>query len=261
MQRYKVTVVNYLNSKPFIYGIEQSDLFRDVQLLQEYPSQCAESLINGDTDVALIPAAMILRLKEPHIVSRYCIGADGPVQTVCVFSEVPIEQADNVYLDYQSSTSVRLFQVLAKEYWSISPRWVKAYPGYTSEIKGTTAGVLIGDRTIPFLDKYPYIYNLGEIWKQHTGLPFVFAAWVASFRVEQEFVDRFDMALTAGLQQRDLIAERNAFLNSNVFSVKEYYRQYIDYELDEKKKESLHLFLRKVSELEQWLLPEITFQV
>lgn len=261
MQRYKVTVVNYLNSKPFMYGIERTDLKDKIDFLDEFPALCAESLIQHKTDVALIPAAMILKLQTPHIVSPYCIGSDGKVQTVCLFSNVPIEEVTDVILDYQSRTSVRLFQILAKEYWKINPQYHPSEPGFSQYITGNTAAVLIGDRTIKFFDKYPYIYDLGEIWKQHTGLPFVFAAWVANESLDQEFLTEFKKSCEVGLDAVDDIVADYAEVNNDHFNLEDYYKKYMSYPLDEKKKAGLELFLTKVAELEKWNKPELIYSI
>lgn len=260
MQRYKVTVVNYLNSKPFMYGIQKTDLKDKIDFLDEFPALCAESLIQGKTDLALIPAAMILHLKSPHITSSYCIGSDGKVQTVCLFSNVPIEEVTDVILDYQSRTSVRLFQILAKEYWKIQPTYHASEPGFSQHIQGTTAAVLIGDRTIKFFDKYPYVYDLGEIWKLYTGLPFVFAAWVADKALEPDFVKEFHHACEIGMQSIDEIVKDYKVVNNEYFDLERYYKEYMSYNLDEQKLAGLDLFLTKVAELENWPKPELIYK-
>src|SRR6185369_11597556 len=114
-----------------------------------------------------------------HIISDYCIGADGDVGSVLLLSDVPMSEIKNVLLDYQSRTSVTLAQVLADKYWRIKPRWTDAKENYERDIKGTTAGVVIGDRTFALKNKFKYTYDLSGEWKIFTGLPFVFACWVA----------------------------------------------------------------------------------
>lgn len=262
MQRYKVSVVNYLNSKPFIYGFQKSEELQErIELVEEYPAQCAESLIQGKTDLALIPAAMILQLATPHISSSYCIGCVGKVQTVCLFSEVPIHEVTDVILDYQSRTSVRLFQILAHEYWKIQPDYHASSPGFESQIRNTTAAVVIGDRTIDLFDRFKYVYDLGETWQKHTDLPFVFAAWVSPYALDQNFLEIFEEACTTGMRSLEEIIEDLSEVNTPAFNLEDYYRKYISYDLDDKKREGLELFLHKVSELESWDYPEIVYQV
>jgi chorismate dehydratase len=259
MQKYKVTAVSYLNTKPFIHGLELSEVMDRMELSQDFPASCAEKLLNNEADMALVPIAIVPQLKTPHIVGDYCIGAVGQVKTVCLFSEVPIEEITAIYLDYQSRTSVALLRILCKEYWHVHPRMVNAYPGYTSEIGGTVAGVVIGDRAIAFLNQYPYVYDLAEVWQQYTGLPFVFAAWLASDALEETFVKSFNEALKLGLAARPEVAQKNSFLNHEQFNTEEYLLHNISYELDAEKRKGMQLFLEKLSVLEGIDLPEVRF--
>ena len=103
-------------------------------------------LINDEIDLGLIPVAVIPQLKE-YICGDYCIGTEGEVASVCLFSEVPVNEIEKVYLDYQSRTSVDLLKWLMKEYWDIHPEIINSTDeNYRKEIKGTTAGLVIGDR-------------------------------------------------------------------------------------------------------------------
>lgn len=262
MPKYNISVVNYLNSIPFIYGLKNHQEIQNwITLFEENPAQCADSLIQGKTDIALIPAAMILQLKNPHIISSYCIGSVGKVKTVCLFSNVPIEDVTDVILDEQSRTSVRLFQILANEYWKQNFKYHPSEPDFIDQIKGTTAAVVIGDRTIPMFEKYEYVYDLGEIWQKMTGLPFVFAAWVSPFSLNQEFIELFHQACELGMDSIDQIIQKSKDINNSHFNIESYYKKYISYPLDDLKQQGLDLFLTKVAELENWNLPEITYQL
>ncbi len=262
MPNYKISVVNYLNSKPFIFGLKNHPKIQEwMTLVEENPAQCADSLIQGETDIALIPAAMILQLKNPHIVSSYCIGSVGKVKTVCLFSNVPIEEVTDVILDEQSRTSVRLFQILANEYWKQSFNYQSSEPNSNSKIIGTTAAVVIGDRTIPMFEKYEYVYDLGEIWQKMTDLPFVFAAWVSPLALNQEFIQIFHEACELGMNSIDQIVDEFSEVNTENFNLETYYNKYISYPLDDLKRQGLDLFLQKVAALENWELSEINYQL
>ena len=104
----KISAVSYLNTVPFIHGLKQSDLIHNIDLQLDYPSICADKLINRTVDLALVPVVVIPKLKDSHIISDYCIGADGAVDTVCLYSDVPITEIESIALDYQSRTSVAL---------------------------------------------------------------------------------------------------------------------------------------------------------
>jgi len=116
-KRIRVGAVSYLNTRPLLYGLKRSGLMDKIDLVEEYPSRIATMLVNDEIDVGLVPVVVIPLLKEAHIITDYCIGADGEVASVAVFSEVPLEQVRTVLLDYQSRTSVSLAKLLLKEYW------------------------------------------------------------------------------------------------------------------------------------------------
>ena len=114
MDKIRVGAVSYLNTKPLLYGIKRHEIINDIELIEDYPSKIAQLLIEDKIDVGLIPVAATTKLPSWHIVSDYCIGCHGAVASVCLFSNVPIEQVERVYLDYQSRTSVNLARILLK---------------------------------------------------------------------------------------------------------------------------------------------------
>ena len=106
MDKIRVGIVNYLNTKPLIYGLEKPPISNQIELVGDYPARVAEMLLKGEIDVGLIPVAVIPRLPSYHIVGNYCIGTEGEIASVALFSEVPMQEIEQVYLDYQSKTSV-----------------------------------------------------------------------------------------------------------------------------------------------------------
>ena len=251
--KYAVSAVSYINTKPFLHGLELSSVRNKILLTQETPAQCAQKLLSNEIDIGLVPVAVIPLLKNPQIVSPFCIGSNGVVKTVCLFSEVPLEEINTIYLDYQSRTSVLLVQLLMKEYWKKEVIFLPALEGYeTNTIKNNIAAVIIGDRAIANLGKYSYEYDLSEAWKQYTGLPFVFAAWVSNKIIDQGFLDDFNAALQIGLSNRNQLLPEYESYNSKVFSVKEYWNTNIQYELDTDKKQALELFLKKLNPKQQF---------
>lgn len=211
----------------------------DLQL--DNPADCAKKLLSGEVDLGLVPVAIIPQLAESHIITDYCIGADGAVETVCLLSEVPLDEIEEVLLDHQSRTSVQLVQLLAEKHWKIAPKWKQADTDFIQEIKGTTAGVVIGDRVFSLLDKFPVIKDLAEEWKQLTGLPFVFACWVSNRPLSAEFVSEFQEALEFGLNHKKEAIDSLA--NGNNETLVRYVEKAISYKLDDKKLEALKLFL------------------
>ena len=243
--RHRVVAVSYLNTKPLLYGLLRSDLQEELDLDLAIPSECARRLVAGEADIALVPVAVIPELPESYIISDYCIGADGAVATVCIYGEVPLHEMETIYLDHHSRTSVMLTRLLMEEYWKHEVTFLDADPGYIDEIKGTTGGLVIGDRTIGLNQRFTYVYDLGEAWKAHTGLPFVFAAWVSVKPLEAEFVRRFNAALEAGMAH---LPELQLLLSSPHpdFDLVAYFTHHIDYHLDDGKRRALDLFLAYV---------------
>ena len=243
----KISAVSYLNTIPFIHGLKQSELIKTIDLQLDYPSICADKLINGTVDLALVPVAVIPKLKEAYFISDYCIGANGAVDTVCLYSDVPIEEIESIALDYQSRTSVALLKTLLNEYWQLNPELKKANVGFEENIKGNHAALVIGDRAFALNTKYAYIYDLSAIWKKMTGLPFVFAAWVANKKLPQDFIVSFNKALEKGLSNIDkaLALEGNSYPNCK--NPEDYLNNKISYNLDVEKQKGMELFLRKIS--------------
>src|SRR5580692_5951925 len=118
-RKIRVGAVSYLNTKPLLYGIERASLISDIELVIDYPSRIAAMLLKGEIDIGLVPVAVIPEMAAFYINGDYCIGSDGPVASVCLFSEVPVERIETVLLDYQSKTSVQLAKVLLKNHWKV----------------------------------------------------------------------------------------------------------------------------------------------
>jgi chorismate dehydratase len=243
----KISAVSYLNTIPFIHGLKQSELIKTIDLQLDYPSICADKLINGTVDLALVPVAVIPKLKEAYIISDYCIGANGAVDTVCLYSDVSIEEIESIALDYQSRTSVALLKILLKEYWQLNPELKKANVGFEENIKGNHAALVIGDRAFALNTKHTYIYDLSAIWKEMTGLHFVFAAWVANTKLPKDFIVSFNKALEKGLSNIDKALALEGDSYPNCKDPEDYLNNKISYNLDIEKQKGMKLFLRKIS--------------
>ena len=235
-------MVSYLNTRPLLLGMEQSPFKERIDLMKAYPAQIAQALLEDTIDIGLVPVAVMPLLKHPQLISKYVIGAEGEVASVALFSQVPMDQIEKVYLDYQSRTSVALAKILFKQYWKKEVEFLNATEGYINQINGTTAGIIIGDRALVSLDKFEHIYDLGSAWKVYSGLPFVFAAWVANKPIPLDFMEAFDTANGYGLSHlEDVIALIPA--NEQVYDLHKYYTENISYELTDEKRAGLAKFL------------------
>ena len=243
MSKLKVTAVSYLNTKPFLYGLLNSGLETALELSLDIPAVCAEKLQSGAADLGLVPVAIIPEIADPHIISDYCIGTVGAVKTVAIFGDCPIEEMELLYLDHHSRTSVALSKLLLRDYWKVTPTLLAANEGYINQIGGKTGGLVIGDRSIGLSRRFKYSYDLGTAWQAHSGLPFVFAAWVSNRPLAAEFVHRFNAALRSGIEQ----IPKLVYLipsPSPEFDLAHYFNHHISYELDRDKRKALSLFLK-----------------
>ena len=251
MTKKKISIrsVSYINSIPFVYGLQQFEAFHNqIDLQLQMPSLCAKALIENKADIGLIPVAVMPELDYAEIISDLCIGAVGKVNTVSVYSDCPLERLEKVYLDYQSRTSVMLMQILSEKYWKIKPTFVAAYPGFEEDLKGTTGGVIIGDRAFALEGKYKYKIDLSEAWMDFTGLPFVFAAWIANKKLEESVIENFNKAIRFGYDHRAEAVRSWQKENTSTVNVNDYINKDISYELDDAKRKGLQLFLSYVKE-------------
>ncbi|GGG98514.1 hypothetical protein GCM10007415_37640 [Parapedobacter pyrenivorans] len=240
MEKVKVSAVSYTNTTPFIYGLQHSGIIAQLVLSLDVPSMCAHKLIHNEVDLGIVPVATLLDLPEAEIISDYCIGATGAVNSVFIFSEKPIDEIHTLRLDSQSRTSNGLAQILLRYYWK-------------REVTVITEGVAdayveIGDRTFGKHGLHPYRYDLAAHWQQFTGLPFAFAVWVANKPLPMSFVQSFNDALAYGLAHRTLVIEQLPFRLD--FDYRLYLMEQIDYQYDDKKKQAVALYLKLMKELD-----------
>lgn len=247
MNKLKISAVSYTNTRPFLYGIEHTDVRNQIDLSLDIPADCAQKLIDGKVDIGLIPVAAALNLDYWEIVSDYCIGANGPVNSVFIFSNCPIEEVKQIQLDPESRSSNNLAKVLMKNYWKVNPEQITGAIDYAKSDDKHTAFVQIGDRTFGKTNSYNYVYDLAGEWKNFTGLPFVFAAWIANKPVSKEFQIEFNKALQLGLDSRGALLRELPIHDD--FDVEDYLMHKLDFKLDADKRKALYLFLDYINAL------------
>lgn len=243
----KISAVSYTNTIPFIYGLQHAPIKNEIELSLDFPALCAEKLIDNRVDIGLIPVAAILEIPEANIISDYCIGANGAVNSVFIFSNCPIKDVKYIQLDPQSKSSNNLALVLLKNYWKVNPELVFKAREYGQSPHPKTAFVQIGDRTFGKVNRHSYVYDLAAEWKKFTGLEFVFAAWVSKKKLDEAFISKLNEALKFGLANRLKIFE-NMEMRSD-FDLVDYLMHKVDYVLNDNKKEALKLFHQFIDEL------------
>jgi chorismate dehydratase len=250
MEKTRVSIVSYLNSRPFLYGLKNSIVAKEIDLSLDIPSKVAAKLAFNLADVGLIPVAGLEDLDDYQIIGNYCIGSVGKVKTVVIASDVPLDEIETVLMDYQSRSSVLLAKVLAKFYWKKSFNWENTCNDFQNvSIQGKTAGIVIGDRVFDIENKFRYIYDLSEEWYNFTRLPFVFAVWATNGKVSKSFEKAFNNALAFGIENLPeiILMEQSNYKNVDIA---DYFTRNISFELDEAKKDGMKKFLELAQKLE-----------
>ena len=247
-KKYSVSIVKYTNTLPLRYGINHSQMLDEMDLQLDIPAVCAQKLLENKVDIGLIPVAVIPLLKEHYIISNYCIGSNERVDTVKLYSNVPLNEIESVFLDYQSRTSIMLAKVLSKNFWKINPAFINAEAGFETKVSAKDAAVVIGDRCFALNGTYKFEYDLAFEWKKFTHLPFVFAAWVSNKKIDANFIEKLEQAMQYGIERVDTAIKEDVSIKNPVM-IKQYLTERINYNLDEAKKKSLHLFLDLIQQL------------
>ena len=256
----RLSVVSYLNSKPFTEGLERFFAPDELEIRLLVPAVCAKEFQENRSQIALIPVGSLLDFSEIHILDDYCIGANGFVDSVYLFSQEPIENIDTVFLDWHSRSSNGLTKILLKHFWKREVQFV-SQPDYFQEIHGKKAGVIIGDRAIEVRHSYRYAYDLAKVWKEFTGLPFTFALWVFHPTiVNTEMLQTCKDSFAWGMKHRQEIAQKwAAHFGMSPEAAFHYLTQSIDYQFDETKKQAVQQYLKYLGEIENRQVPAIHF--
>lgn len=241
--RYRVGCVPYLNGRPLVAWFHEGSGARYVDVVYAVPSELAIMLKYGQLDAAMVSSYETLENPETTIISDCAIAADGDVRSVRLFSNCPIDQIRSVALDSSSLTSSALTQVLLREQYQISPRFVRHSPDLSSMLAHHDAALIIGDLRI-FEDAAPMVLDLGGAWKRMTGLPFLYAAWLSlGAEPAGPLSELLSQARDWGLQRIEEVACRwSTELALPINLVREYYSEIMQYRLNASHLQALELY-------------------
>jgi chorismate dehydratase len=227
MKKLRIAAVKYLNTLPMLHGLEHSPFIHQIDLHLEHPAECARMLFNDEVDIALCPVGALADMAEYHIVSNYGIGCNGPVRTVSIYSDVPLQELKAVKLYGESRSSNVLAQILDQNYWKLGLKFI----GPESVASDLPCGhLVIGDACFDRETKFQHITDLGNEWHKFTGLPFLFACWVSSKPVDKQTTNILDEAFAAGIAGLNDIDLPESQSHVNLH---EYLSDNIRYEIDE----------------------------
>lgn len=236
----RVASVSYLNARPLIWGLDQDP---QIKLDLAVPSRLIDFLRDGASDVALLPTIDYQRLENLQIVPAGGIGSDGHTLTVRIFAQQPIEKIRTLACDPDSHTSVALARIILAERHGITPEFVDLQ---RASGKPDEALLLIGDKVVCNEPQgFDHQYDLGDEWKQMTGLPFVFAVWTARSGADLGTLPaRLEQARIAGLQNVDRIVTSSSAIERGwpVDLARDYLTKYLKFEIGPRQIEAIEKF-------------------
>ncbi len=251
MSSLRISVVQYLNSVPLVWGMLHGEQQGRYELQFTIPAGCAEAVRQRRADVGIIPSIEYQRMDHMQILSGISIASKDEVKSVLLLSKVPINKIQSVAIDNSSRTSAALLRILLRKFYS---RFVSVQPSAPKPdemLRRADAALVIGDPALTYAGQVAEVYDLAAEWKKFTGLPFVFALWVGDEDVNlSKYHADFESSRDFGLAHVDDIAAAYApQLNMKVPGVKVYLTCNIDYSLDEDNRKGLRLFYKLAREV------------
>jgi chorismate dehydratase len=274
MKKLRVSIVDFLNTAPLVWGLTDGPLTGRYDLSFTVPSLCAEALRNGDADLAIIPAIEYQRIPNVVLLPDMAVAAKGEVRSILLLAKKPVQLAKRVALDTSSRSSVALVRLLCQGLWNISPEFVDAAPDASAMLADADAALLIGDPAlrvriqmdalhskqsaapgtgccggdaddlpVPGVDTL-FLYDVAQQWREMTGKPCVTAVWAGRREVvTPEVVADFLASRDYGISHIGDIAEGASLkLDLPPNSLESYLRESIDFFLDDENLAGLSLY-------------------
>jgi chorismate dehydratase len=245
----RLGAVSYLNVRPLVYGLEHRP--DAVTLRFDVPADCARLLAAGEIDLGMIPSIAWLDRPADSIVPGICIGSEGPVVSVALFIRRPIGELKTIALDTSSKTSVALVRILCARRFQISPAFVHHAPDLGRMLASADAALVIGDLAL-FADHRALgteKIDLGAVWTEMTGLPFVWAFW--SGRPDAARPGTVELLQTAaedGMAHSDLIAAAYCAGDATRVAIAQrYLRENLAFRLTPRALDGLRTFYREAA--------------
>lgn len=238
----------YLNSAPLIWSFIHGEMRRTAQLLTDAaPARCAEMLARGEVEAALVPVIEYQRIPEVLIVPDVCVGSRQRVRSVVLVTRgVELKEVRKVALDTSSRTSATLVRVIFREFFGFEPEWKPSAPDLAAMLDENDAALMIGDPAMTFPREGLRVYDLASLWRELTGLGFVFAMWMVREAAAREVgaVD-FAAARDEGLARvAEIVESYAATLRLPREELREYLLENISFTLNEEMREGLDLFYK-----------------
>ncbi len=277
MSKLRISIVEYLNTAPLVWGFVEGPLQDKYDLSFTVPSLCAEALRRGEADVAIIPAIEYQRIDNIVALPGMSVAAKGEVRSILVVAKRPIDMAKKIALDSSSRSSAALVRLLAKDLWNIQPEFVEASPDPSEMLKQADAALVIGDPALRVAlkmdalagrapsgeqccqgdpDDMPvpgfetlFVYDVAYQWEEMTGKPCVLAIWAGRREaITAEVLEDFQASKQYGLERAREIAEAASIkLDLPPKALHRYLTENINFDLDQENLAALHLFFERAA--------------
>lgn len=279
MGRLRISIVEFLNTAPLVWGFTEGQLADRYDLSFTLPSQCAEALKRGEVDVAIIPAIEYQRIENVVALPGMAVAADGEVRSLLVVSKKPIDRVKRMALDTSSRATVALVKMLAPGYWNISPEFVDAAPNPSEMLQDADAALIIGDPALRIAikmdqlsnkapsgekccqgdpDEMPvqgfdtlFVYDVAHQWREMTGKPCVLAIWAGRKEaITPEVVADFQASKEYGVRRAREIADAASIkLDLPAPELERYLTENVRFDLDSENLAGLRLYFEKAAAL------------
>jgi chorismate dehydratase len=210
--RPRVGHIQFLNCLPIYWGLMRSGALLDVDLTKDTPDQLNNALVEGTLDIGPISLVEYLRSASDLLVlPDLAVGSNGPVRSVNMVSQKPLTEIRRLALGSTSRTGVLLAQMILSECHGVTPETFRCPPDLTEMLLEADAGVVIGDVALRALYEGPAlgltVTDLGQAWRDWTGLPMVFAVWAVRRDFAAAYPGQVKDVHQAFLRSRDLCLE------------------------------------------------------
>ncbi|MDH3524220.1 MAG: menaquinone biosynthesis protein [Acidobacteriota bacterium] len=252
-RKLRAGIVDYLNAWPLAWGFLAGALQETYDPVYLPPAGVARELSAGRLDVGLVPSIEVQRQPDLLVIPGLCVAATHEVRSVILVSRRPIESIRRVALDHNSRTSAVLVQILLGALHGIAVEVEEASPDVEEMLARADAALLIGDPALRVDRRGLEIWDLAGLWRELTGLPFVFAVWALHPRAGTDaprIVGDLHRSLELGLAELDrLVARATEELGLQAEEVRTYLTRNLSYRLDSEALAGLHAFHQRAEEL------------
>ncbi|MEZ5367386.1 MAG: menaquinone biosynthesis protein [Bryobacterales bacterium] len=258
LEKPRVCAVSYLNTSPLVWGLLHGPQQGLLDLEFTLPAECADRLRSGTADVGLVPTIELARQRDLVVIPGSGIICSGAVRSILLVSKKPMEAIESFSADTSSRTSVVLTQIILSRKHGVRPS-VHPYPPKLDEMMELAdAALVIGDpalRIDPDMAEWRgqpvHVYDIGAEWFDLTGLPMVFAIWASkNLTADSTLASIFEDSKGYGLNHIDeLVRVESGRLGLERDLVRRYVTEIIRYDLGERERTSMGLFLQYAGEL------------